>query len=188
MPYINSSEIWSEEFLVSPAIMDGVHFAHQAVEFAHLGFIAETKEMKRPQYHLFALAIELSLKSLAIRSDATPSECKKAGHKLADLIQLIENKGTTVPDSIKIRISDDDWFKSFFLLSRYPVISEEMESLKEKSLKNSLLLHDNYPGMIAEILETPCKWPLEFERGSAIEEIKNPPSDTRRLAYFETKN
>ena len=41
--------------------------------------------------------------------------------------------------------------------------------------------------MIAEILETHCRWPLSFERGSALAEIQSPPSGMVMMRFTETK-
>jgi len=177
MPYLNMKQIGPESGSSSPAILDGVHFAQESVQFAALGIIARDKEWSRPQYHLFALAIELAFKSLALRSGASVDDCRKACHRTSAMIKLIEENGTVVPDRLKQRLSDDEWFKSFLMLSRYPVVSAQ-----NTSIDNTLFLHSDYPEMIAEILETPCKWPLDFEHGSALAEFRSPCSSRRRIA------
>jgi hypothetical protein len=135
-----------------------------------------------PQIHLYALAIELAFKSLAIRSGASVDECRGTRHYLSKMIALIEKHGTTVSARIKTRLSDDRWFRSFLLLSRYPALSE-----LNTSLDNTIFLHPDYPEMIAEILENPCPLPLDFAGGNALAEITaSPPPKTPFLKYTET--
>ena len=181
MPYINLNSTGPID-TNSPSVLDGVVFAHAAVQFASLGLTAGKHGWPMPRLHLFALAIELAFKSLAIRSGATLDECREKGHCLSKLIALIEKKGTTVSPRIKTRLSDDKWFRSFLLLSRYPVLSK-----LNTSLDNTIFLHNDYPEMIAEILETHCKLPLEFDGGSALVEITaTPPPKTPFFRYTET--
>jgi len=166
----------------SPTVLDGVHFAHEAVEFAALALIAKGNGWKHPELHLYALAIELSFKSLALRSGATPEQCKKASHRISDMIALIETCGTRVPQRLKDRLSDDRWFKSFLLLTRYPVVSEQ-----NSSIDTTIFLHPDYPEMIAEILEAPCTWSLSFEGGNALSEIQSPPSHMTMMRFTERR-
>ena len=151
-------------------ILDGLMFAQTAIQFASLGLTAGKASWTTPQVHLYALAIELAFKSLAIRSGATVQECKKAGHRVSRMIALIEGKGTFVTERIKTRLSDDIWFNSFLFLSRYPTFTN-----RNTSLENTIFLHSDYPQMIATILEVPCKWQLGFNEGSALCEITGVP-------------
>lgn len=181
MPYINLNRTGPIE-TNSPNLMDGVKFAHSAVQFASLALTAGRNGWIMPQLHLYALAIELAFKSLAIRSGASINECRGTRHYLSKMIALIEKHGTTVSMHIKTRLSDDSWFRSFLLLSRYPAMSE-----LNTSLENTIFLHPDYPEMIAEILEIPCPLPLEFAGGSALAEITaTPPPKTPFLQYTET--
>ncbi len=127
-----------------------------------------------PRYHLYALGIELAFKSLALRSGASLDDCRTASHRVSNMIKLIERCGTTVPERLKIRLADDDWFRGFLLLSRYPAVSQ-----MNTSVDTTIFLHPDYPEMIAAILETPCRWPLRFEGGSALAEIYDPPKGPR---------
>ena len=181
MPYINLNRTGRIE-TNSANVMDGLKFAHSAVQFASLALTAGKNGWPMPQCHLYALAIELAFKSLAIRSGASIDECRGTRHYLSKMIALIEKHGTVVSDRIKTRLSDDSWFRSFLLLSRYPALS-----VLNTSLDNTIFLHPDYPEMIAEILEMPCPLPLDFSGGSALAEITaTPPPTTPFLRYTET--
>ena len=160
--------------------MDGVFFAYTAVQFAALAVSADQRGWGCPKIHLYALAIELGFKSLALRSGASIDQCRKTGHDPAKMIDLIEQCGTAVPERLKTRLADKEWFHAFLLMSRYPAISE-----LNSSLDNTIMLHSDYPEMIAEILEVACRWPLSFERGSALEELRNPPSGMKVTQFCE---
>ena len=162
------------------SVLDGISFAHTAVQFASLGLKAGQQNWHFPQIHLFALAIELGFKSLALRSGATVAECKAVGHDPSKMIALIERHGGIVSPRIKQSLSDKEWFTAFFLMSRYPALSE-----LNSSLDKSILMHPDYPEMIAEILEARCRWPLSFHRGCALEEIKNPSNENTFTTYTE---
>lgn len=166
MPHLGNDSVVGD----SKYVIDGVLFSNEAVEFAALGLIARRNGCLRPQLHLYAIAIELAFKSLALRVGATLKECKDASHKISEMIKLVEQYGVTVPNDLKRR-SDDIWFKNLLLLSRYPSLN------RSNSLDEMLLLHRNYPKiyleMIASILEIPCICPLHFEGGSALTEITN---------------
>jgi hypothetical protein len=179
MPYINLNSVSSETGHMTEAVHDGVHFAHSAVRFASLGLCAKEQGWQLQEYHLFALAIELAFKSLALRSGASLTECKAVSHRPSAMIALIERHGTSLSECLKTRLSNDDWFKGFLLLSRYPAISQ-----RNKSLDTTIFLHPDYPEMIAAILETTCIWPLEFERGNALAEIRSPPGPNTKIAMF----
>jgi hypothetical protein len=171
LPHINLNKVKSKDRRCWLQVQDGVHFAHAAVRFAALGLTAKQKNWGLQQYHLYALAIELAFKSLALRSGASLDECRKASHRPTAMIELIEQLGTPVPQRLKTRLADDKWFQTFLLLTRYPA-----KTKMNKSMDTTIWLHSDYPEMIAAILETPCKWPLEFDHGSALAEIHNPPS------------
>ena len=167
---------------VSMSVCDGISFAHTAVQFAALALKAGRHNWHFPQIHLFALAIELGFKSLALRSGATVAECKNAGHNPSKMIALIEQHGGVVPARIKQRLADKEWFQAFLFMSRYPALSE-----LNSSLDKSILLHSDYPEMISEILEAPCRWPLSFERGSALQETQDPSPKSTFTVYTEKK-
>lgn len=182
MAYIDLNRVSESDRKMSPSVHDGISFAHAAVQFAALGLAARSRRWSFPQYHLYALAIELAFKSLALRSGATVADCKKANHNPGRMIDLIERYGTTVPARLKTRLSDAQWFNAFLFMSRYPAISE-----LNTSLDKTIFLHSDYPEMIAEILEAPCKWPLSFENGSALSEIHNPPERMTAWRFTETR-
>jgi hypothetical protein len=112
------------------------------------------------KYHLFALAIELAFKSVALRSGASRDQCKNsAGHSVSKIIALIESLGSIVSADLKCKLMDDRWFTSM-LSDRYPQMGA------------GPFVHSNYPGLVAQILETQCAAaPLKFEGGSALAEI-----------------
>jgi hypothetical protein len=180
--YIDLNKVSESDREMSPSVHDGISFAHAAVQFAALGLAARDRRWSFPQYHLYALAIELAFKSLALRSGATVDECKKAKHDPGKTIELIQRHGTAVPVRLKTRLSDAQWFNAFLFMSRYPAVSE-----LNTSLDKTIFLHPDYPEMIAEILEAPCKWPLSFESGSALAEIRNPPERMTIARFTETK-
>ena len=182
MPYINLNDVGESDRGMSPSVNDGISFAHTAVQFASLGLVALQNKWSFPQYHLYALAIELAFKSLALRSGATVGECRVAGHDPTKMIELIERYGTTVPIRLKTRLSDKKWYHAFLFMSRYPAPSE-----LNTSLDKTIFLHPDYPEMIADLLEIRCRWPLSFERGSALAEIKNPPPRMTFAKFTETR-
>ena len=171
MAFIDLNNVNEPDRKLPPSVRDGVSFAHNAVQFAALALIAREKKWSFPRDHLYALAIELSFKSLALRSGATVDECRSAKHNPSEMIKLIERHGTLVPSRLKTRLSDKKWFNTFLLMSRYPAPSE-----LNTSFDKTIFLHPDYPEMIAEILEVPCRWPLSFEAGGALGEIQNPPT------------
>ena len=182
MAYINLNALDESAREMSPSVHDGISFAHAALQFAALGLAAHNRGWSFPQFHLYALAIELAFKSLALRSGATVRECKEARHDLTKMIALIERHGTAVPARLKTRLSDKQWFNAFLFMSRYPAVSE-----LNTSLDKTIFLHPDYPEMIAEILEAPCRWPLSFESGSALAEIENPPQRMTIAKFTEAK-
>ena len=142
-----------------PHSVDGLKLSNLAVEFGALGLLARDAKVGWSYLHLFALAIELGFKSLALRSGASPTECKKAGHTISKIFALVEKHGTSVPADLKRRLGNDEWFKSM-IDSRYPLGEPQV------------FTHSNYPEMISQILEIPCSSPLGFEGGNAISEIR----------------
>jgi hypothetical protein len=128
-------------------------YANSAIEFAALAEIAQTTK-----YHLFALAIELAFKSLALRVGATPDQCKNAGHRVSKIIKLIGDFGVTIPSALVQQLADDEWFKSM-LDDRYP------------NWGTGPFVHSNYPQLIAGILEVACPVLLTFDGGSAHAEL-----------------
>ena len=135
--------------------LEGVLYADAAIEFAALGQLANVSK-----YHLFALAIELAFKSVALRSGASRDQCKNsAGHSVSKIIAFIESLGATVSADLKRKLMDDAWFASM-LSDRYPKIGA------------GPFVHSNYQELVAEILEIECAAaPLQFEGGSAFAEI-----------------
>lgn len=169
--YIDLDSLPEADRKLPPAVLDGVSYAHTAIQFAALALQAGSREWNFPKDHLFALAIELSFKSMALRSGATVAECRSAGHDPQKMITLIEKHGANVPARLKTRLSDKQWFQAFLFMSRYPALSE-----LNTSLDKTIFLHADYPEMIAEILEANCRWSLSFEAGGALAHIKNLPS------------
>jgi len=163
MPYLGSRA--SNAPPLPPEVLNGVGFAHGAVEFAAIGLIAGQNGCLNSQLHLFAVAIELAFKSIALLAGASLDDCKSASHSISKMIRLIERHGVNVPERLKTRLGDDKWFKKFLLLTRYP------ELVPPTSLDKTITLHNDYPEMIAAILEIQCHCPLEFERGNALAEI-----------------
>ena len=182
MAFIDLNKVSESDWNLPASVHDGVCFAHTAVQFAALALTAREKKWSFPQYHLYALAIELSFKSLALRSGATVDECRSAGHDPSKMMKLIEKHGTCVPTRLKTRLSDKHWFHAFLFMSRYPAPSE-----LNTSLNNTVFLHPDYPEMIAEILEAPCRWPLSFEPGGALGEIRNPPTRRTIIKFTATR-
>ena len=148
--------------------MDGLFFANVAIEFASLGWEGEKNGLIQSKLHLYALAIEVAFKSLALRSGATLEECKVASHRVSRQIELVEKHGVVVPNELKKRLSDDKWFHKMLFMTRYPEVMRA-----PMNFENTLFFHSNYPEMIAAILEIPCDAPLGFEKGSALDEIHN---------------
>ena len=180
MPYVNLNRVKESDRNMPMSVMDGLFFAHTAVQFAALAISAHQEKWGFPSTHLYALSIELSFKSLALRSGASIEQCRKAGHDPEKMIKLIEQCGTVVSERLKTRLADKEWFHAFLFMSRYPAISE-LNSTLDKTIRR----HLDYPEMIAEIMETDCRWPLSFERGTALEELRNPPSGMKTSEYRE---
>ena len=154
-----------------PSSWDGLTFANIAVEFAALAWMAQQKGGMPSRLHLYALSIELAFKSLALRSGATVDDCLKAGHRISKMIGLIESHGVSVPPYLKQRLNDDRWFKNMLGI-RYP------RMILVPKFEETVFFHNNYPEMIAQILEIPGLCPLTFKEDSALLEIKN---------FFSTK-
>lgn len=145
---------------LSEEVMAGLMYADNAICFTAFGIISERYRKSSPaNLHLFALALESALKSLALRSGATFDECKGASHHVTKMISLLEQHGSPLTGELKLRLSDDEWFKDFFIMSRYP------------RLGPGPLLHNNYPEMIEQVLGTSCKYNLTFDGGSAECEV-----------------
>ena len=142
---------------IRPSFLEGVLYADAAIEFTALAQLATVSK-----YHLFALAIELAFKSVALRAGATPAQCKKsAGHSVSKIIALIEELGISVSADLKRQLMDDVWFSSL-VSDRYP------------KLGAGPFVHSNYPELIASILEISCPdAPLNFDYASALAEIMN---------------
>lgn len=159
---------------------DGHGFARAAVEFAAMAWAAEQSgKVVSSRLHLYALAIELGFKSLALRIGATPADCKTASHRISEMVRLVEKHGVIVPTDITRRLNDDEWFRKM-LGSRYPIY------IANPTLENTLFFHSNYPETIAGVLEIPCLCPLAFEGGSALGEIRMLAEKIRNLA-IETR-
>ncbi|WP_396263413.1 hypothetical protein [Haloferula sp. A504] len=171
MAYIDLDKLPEADRNLPMSVIDGVSYAHTAIQFAALALVAGERQWGFPKDHLFALAIELAFKSLALRSGSTVIECRSAGHDPEKMIALIEKHGATVPTRLKTRLSDKEWFKAFLFMSRYPALSE-----LNTSLEKTIFLHPDYPEMIAEILEADCRWPLSFDPGGALHQIRTPSS------------
>jgi len=182
LAFIDLNKVGESDRELPASVHDGVCFAHTAVQFAALALTAGEKKWSFPQNHLYALAIELSFKSLALRSGATVDECRSAGHDPSKIMELIEKHGTSVPTRLKTRLSDKQWFHAFLFMSRYPAPSE-----LNTSLDKTIFLHPDYPEMIAEILEAPCRWPLSFESGGALGEMRNPPPKMAIMKFTATR-
>jgi hypothetical protein len=127
-----------------------------------LGYIAEEKHMVAASVNLYSIAVELAFKSLALRSGATASRCKKAGHKISEILSLIQSFNIKIPKHLDRKLNDDKSFINRLLGTRYTVFDS----------KEIITYHRNYPEMIAEILEIPCQLPLKFDGGSAIAELR----------------
>jgi len=149
-----------ENFDHKPYSLDGLMFANSAIQFAALAFVSHKAALGHATWYLYAMAAELAFKSLALRSDAKPADCKKAGHKISRVVQLIEQQGISVPHELKFKIVDDPWFTEM-LETRYPI-----------QTNTGMFINSNYVELIAEALELQCKSLLKFEGGSAIAEIR----------------
>lgn len=171
MAYIDLDTLPEADRNLPPSVIDGVSYAHTAIQFTALALSAGERGWSFPKDHLLALAIELSFKSMALRSGATVTECRSAGHDPTRMIELIEKHGGTVPARIKNRLSDKQWFQAFLFMSRYPALSE-----LNSSLDKTIFLHPDYPEMIAEILEARCRWSLSFDGGGALAVLHTPPA------------
>lgn len=143
-----------------PHSLDGLLFADSAIHFAAVALASQNAKFGRTTWYLYAIAAELSFKSLALRSGADPEECKKAGHKISKIVQLTERQGVVISKELKFKIVDDSWFAEM-LETRYPL-----------QTGSGLFVNPNYVELIAEILEIACNSPLSFEGGSAIAEIR----------------
>ena len=77
MPYLDLNDATGEP---PTHALDGQRFAQAAVEFTALGLVAGQGQVLMPQLHLYALAIELALKSLALRSGANIKQCVNCCH------------------------------------------------------------------------------------------------------------
>jgi hypothetical protein len=102
---LSGKNVW--DFFNKPQAMDGLLFAKSAIEFTSLGCMPEQKDMIATKTHLFQVAIELALKSLALRSGATVSQCENAGHVISKIFSIIEGFGIAIPELIKRKLSDD---------------------------------------------------------------------------------
>lgn len=172
MAYVDLDQISEEDRDPPLTVHDGISYAHSAIEFAHFALNARDKNWGFTEIHLYALAIELAFKSVALRSGVSLKDCRGAGHDPSKMMKLIEKHGTQVPHRLTQRLSSKQWFDAFLFMSRYPAQSE-----LNSSLDTTIFLHSDYPEMIAEILETPCRWPLSFDGGGALAEIQNPPDN-----------
>ena len=145
---------------------DGHGFAKSAIEFTAMAWAAEQSGVvESSRLHLYALSIELAFKSLALRAGATPAECRKAGHRISEMVRVVEKHGVVVPNALSRQLNDDDWF-SRMVGSRYPV------HIINPTIKETLFYHSNYPEIVAGILEIPCPCPLTFKGNGALEEIR----------------
>ena len=68
----------------------GLCYANAAIDFAALGNAAEKAGIGGTPLHLYALAIELAFKAVAILFGASPDDCRKASHRIAKVIELFE--------------------------------------------------------------------------------------------------
>lgn len=162
-------------YITTPQGRDGLCFAQNAIEFASLGLILEQKLISEQKVlgaasiNLYTMAIELAFKSLALRSGATVSDCKKASHNISEIISLIEKHKIKMPELLDRKLNNDESFKSRLFGTRYPVFDPD----------EIITYHKNYPEMIAEILEIPCPIPLKFTGGSALVELKKLVADLK---------
>lgn len=163
-------------YITTPQGRDGLLFAQNAMEFASVGFILEQKRISEQQglgaasINLYSMAIELAFKSLALRSGATVSDCKKASHNISEMIFLIQKHQIKIPELLDRKLNCDESFKSRLFGTRYPVFAPD----------KVISYHKNYPEMIAEILEIPCPIPLKFTGGSALAELKKFVADLKK--------
>jgi hypothetical protein len=140
-------------------VIEGLLWADNAVNCAAVGLIAEKRRFRGSGgLYFFAMGIELALKSVARRNGVSEAECKAASHRIAQVINLVEKSGTKLPDQLKSKLNDDDWFSALFG-SRYP------------GLKKDIFFGKDYEDVVASILELPSKHPLSFDGGSARAEI-----------------
>src|SRR5437773_1032554 len=105
--------------------LDGMKLSNLVVEFTAMAILGAEANVSWSNLHLYALAIELAFKSLALRAGALPADCKKAGHKVSEMIGLVEKYGVPVPESLKQRLNNDKQFKSM-LDTRYPIGAAEV--------------------------------------------------------------
>ena len=163
-------------------IWKSVKYAQAAIHFCALGTIARNNGFDRIWLFLYATSLELGLKSLALRWGVAPNKCW--GHKVTKLLALIEGKGGCLPPSVRnFLLSDkseastagerkkrqekeywdmteDERFEAIMIDCRYP------------DMKCNAFIHRNYPGLVAELLEAESPYPLWFQGGSALAEIK----------------
>ena len=164
--------------ITTPQALNGLSFARNAMEFASLGYIleqkliAEQKVIGAVSLNLYSMAIELAFKSLALRSGATVSDCKKASHNISEMISLIQKHQIKIPELLDRKLNCDESFKNRLFGTRYPVFDPD----------EVITYHKNYPEMIAEILEIPCSIPLQFTSGSALAELKMLVADLKKVA------
>lgn len=154
-----------QEFDHKPHSIDGMTFANAAIEFAALAWEAEKVGILTSRLHLYALAIELACKSLALRLGATPDQCKKACHKIEKMISLIESLGGIVSEDIKRRVNEERIFQGL-VGTRYPIWREST------GIDDCVLIPSDLVGLVAAILDTPCASPLTFRGGGALAEIQ----------------
>jgi hypothetical protein len=173
-------------YITTPQGRDGLLFAQNAMDFASLGLILEQKIISERKVigsvtvnptssasvNLYCMAIELALKSLALRSGATLSRCKDASHEISKMFSLIREFNVKIPENLDRKLNDDSSLKNRLFGTRYPVF-EPGEVIS---------YHKNYPEMIAEILEIPCAIPLQFIGGSALAELKKLVADLKTAA------
>jgi hypothetical protein len=164
--------------ITTPQALNGLSFARNAMEFASLGYIleqkliAEQKVIGAVSLNLYSKAIELALKSLALRAGATVDDCKDKGHKISGMISLIQKHNIKIPEHLDRKLNDDKSFKNRLLGTRYPVFDPD----------EVITYHQNYPEMIAEILEIHCPIPLQFTSGSALAELRMLIADLKKVA------
>ena len=127
--------------------MDGLFFANVAIEFASLGWEGEKNGLIQSKLHLYALAIEVAFKSLALRSGATLEECKVASHRVSRQIELVEKHGVVVPNELKKRLSDDKWFHKMLFMTRYPEVMRA-----PMNFENTLFFRSKTPTMLETLI------------------------------------
>ena len=164
LSYINSSQG-----------RNGLLFAQRAMEFTSLGCVAEERKMVAASVNLYSIAIELAFKSLALRSGATEAQCKKAGHKISEILSLIQSFNIKIPEHLDRKLNNDKSFINRLLGTRYTVFEPD----------DIITYHKNYPEMITEILEISCPIPLKFDGGSALAELNKLVTSLKQPAQKE---